>query len=61
MIRVNYQSLHKTKYFQKFLSNKKKFKNSNSYNKYSFYLPSGPDQDTKKIDVLLNKLKKILN
>ena len=34
MIRVNYQSLHKTKYFQKFLSNKKTFKNSNSYNKY---------------------------
>jgi|TARA_B110000483_G_scaffold243516_1_gene333778 dTDP-4-amino-4,6-dideoxygalactose transaminase len=61
MIRVNYQSLHKTEYFQKFLSNKKTFKNSNSYNKYSFYFPSGPDQDTKKIDVLLNNLKKILN
>ena len=40
---------------------KKYLKNSNNYNKYSFYLPSGPDQDIKKINVLLNNLKKIMN
>ena len=61
MIRVNYQSLHKTEYFRKFLRSKKIFNNSNNYNKYSFYLPSGPDQNTNKMDILLKNLKKILN
>ena len=60
IIRVNYQSLHKTNYFKKFLNKNEKFLNSNNYNKYSFYLPSGPDQDIKKIKILLNNLKKIL-
>ena len=61
MLRVNYQSLHKTTYFKKYLCKKKSFKNSDNYSSYSFYLPSGPDQNIKKINILLNNLKKILS
>tara|TARA_Y100001958_G_C21247317_1_gene578468 strand:+ start:1303 stop:2409 length:1107 start_codon:yes stop_codon:yes gene_type:complete len=61
MLRVNYQSLHKTIYFKKYLGKKKSFKNSDNYSSYSFYLPSGPDQNIKKINILLNNLKKILS
>ncbi len=55
--RVNYPSLHTTKYFKKFLKKNENFPNSKKFEKYSFYLPSGPDQSQKKISEML----KIIN